>query len=310
MFSKSNSHERAISIIPEKLTEVVETFIQVCRAAGNRSSTIDTYHRVLRKLAAFIQAEFSITRIGDVSSNHLREYFIDLQDSHNTGGVEVYYRPAHAMFAWYWREYEIERRNPFDTVRIKHARIVARPGVPLENLERMVAACRGPNRHRDMAILYGLLDTCARASEFCGFRMKDIDLATGRAYIRNGKADKSRYVRFGLKSMRLLRRYLKMRGQLFSGDPLFATDEGEPLNRNSLRLLVDRRADDAGVEHPGLHDFRRRGAYLLWKRTRDWKGVSAYLGHSNVVVTQRYIAVDDEDVMETHENGSPVDNWL
>lgn len=310
MVSKPKSNERAINIVPENLPDVMDSFLQYCRAAGHRPNTLETYRRVLGSLIHFVTIEFSVTRINEVTSAHLREFFIQLQEAHNTGGVEVYYRPAHAMFAWYWREYEIEQRNPFETVKIKHARITARTGIPLDHLERMIAACRGPNRARDMAILYGLLDTCARASEFCGIRMQDIDLATGRVLIRNGKADKSRYVRFGQKSMRLLRRYLKTRGQLYTGDPLFATDEGDPLNRNSLRLLVERRADDAGVAHPGLHDFRRRGAYLLWKRTRDWKGVSEYLGHSNVVVTQRYVAVDDDDVLETHEAGSPVDNWL
>jgi site-specific recombinase XerD len=303
-------HATSVSVIPERIHIIIESYLRVCRIAGHKPYTLQVYRRTIQKLADFLSSEFDISSIHQVKSDHLREYFFDLQDTHNTGGVEVYFRPVHAMFAWYWREYEIERRNPFDMVKIKHQRIIARPGVPLENIERMVAACIGRNKARDIAMLYGLLDTCARATEFCSFRVKDVDFATGRAYIEHGKGDKPRYVRFGSKSIRALRRYLKTRAQLYAHDPLFVTDEDEPLNANSLRLLVDRRADDAGVPHCGLHDFRRRGAALLWKRTRDWKGVSEYLGHANVVVTQRYVAVDEDDIMETHEKGSPVDNWL
>lgn len=112
-----------------------------------------------------------------------------------------------------------------------------------------------------------------------------------------------------MKSLRAIRKYLRIRSITFDTEPLFATDEGLRFTTRALFGLLQRRIKAAGVKQYGLHDFRRRGLYELWNRTRDIKGVSVYAGHSTVTVTQVYLGITDQDVLSIHEKASPVDNW-
>lgn len=300
--------EHLISIDPDDLSEAAQAYLLHCRAAGHKPNTREVYERSVTRMVTHLQGQ-GLERVADVKPAHLEAFFFDLRRDHSKGGVEVIYRPVKAFFRWYWDLYEVETRNPIDRVTVEHQPVKARAGIPLEVVQRMVGHCHGHYKWRDTAVLEGLLDTCARASEFCALRVGDVNYVTGRTWIEFGKGDKARAVRFGDKALRALRRYLKQRGNKLPGhDPLIMSDKGGALDRFSLRLLIDRRADDAGVEHYGLHDFRRRGAYELWKRTRDLKAVSEYLGHASPVVTQRYLAVDEEDILEMHRRGSAVDH--
>jgi site-specific recombinase XerD len=294
-------HNHIIQVIPETVLQAQNAFISVIKSRRRSRSTIHNYEYCLTVLRKNINTKIML----EITSDDLREFFTSLQDDHSIGGVEVFYRAIRAFWKWYWDEYDIERRNPISRVKVAHQPAIPRAGIPLEDFQLLFDSCKSV---RDKAILYALLDTCARATEFCSMRVKDIDLTTGQITIRNGKGNKERIVRLGNRSMRMMRKYLKSRGMLRENDPLFASRTDEFLDRFSLRLLIDRRADDVGIKHYGIHDFRRRGAYEMWKVTRDLKGVSLYLGHSDVSVTRRYINVEDDDIMETHITGGPVDN--
>jgi integrase len=73
----------------------------------------------------------------------------------------------------------------------------------------------------------------ARGSEFCAFSIRDVDQDTGQALIRDGKGGKSRYVRFGIKSLRALKRYLRARGAQYWGASLITY--GTPIFEDGVR---------------------------------------------------------------------------
>jgi integrase/recombinase XerD len=295
-----------ITIEPDTLRDGRKAYLLHCRSAGLAHNTILNYERVT---GVFVQdlEQRGVRRLAELSPDHLRAWFLDLQAVHNKGGVHVYYRPVKAMLRWLWDEYERETRNPIERVKVESSKVKPMQGIPMDDFSRMVAACHGKYKLRDQALLYALLDTCCRATEFCKLRVLDVNYVTGRCWVEQAKGDKSRAVRLGDKSLRALRRYLKTRGELRPNDPLFERDEGGPFDRFGLRSLMRRRSTDAGCPCPGLHDFRRRGAYLLWKKTRDLKAISEYLGHSSPIVTLRYLATDEEDTQDMHRAGSPVD---
>ncbi len=297
----------AIFVVPETLDKALKSYILAVRAGGSKSYTVTVYERSIRKLIHYLASQ-GARKMEDVTAEQLREFFVGLQENHNAGGVQVYYRPIKAFFRWYWDEFELEQRNPIDKVKIDPARVNPKAGIPIEHIERMIEACKSSNRLRDKAILLCLLDSGARATELCRLNVGDVDLITGEVQIINAKGSKDRSVRFGDKALRALRRYLRTRPNLRATSPLFATRSGEQFTRFSLRLLVDRRAEDAGLPHPGLHDFRRRCAYEMLRRGVPTKVISHYLGHSSVAVTERYLAMDDEDVLEAHRRSSPADH--
>lgn len=289
------------------ISEAVELFIRAKSDEGRRSGTMITYIRTNRELVGFLGAERLLLSI---NASDLRAFFGLLRENHNVGGVHHYYRNIKAFFNWFWIEYEVDKFNPILKVKVEAQKPIPRAGIPLGDFEKLIRACNTTNRLRDLAVLYGLLDTCARGSEFCALTVDNVDINTGQTLIIEGKGGKSRYVRFGVKSLRALRKYLRTRGLLSNGDPLIASDEGEFLKYRSLHRLVQRRIEAAGIPQYGLHAFRRRGLYEMWKRTRDLKGVSVYAGHSNTTVTQVYLGITEQDILGLHRQAGAVDHWL
>ena len=289
----------------DSLFDAVETFIRAKTNEGRRAGTLITYSRSNREMAQYLGV---VRPILSIQAADLRDFFGSLRNGHNRGGIEHYFRNVKAFFNWYWLEYEVDKFNPILKVKVEKQKPIPRRGIPMADFEKLLAACTTVNRLRDLAILFGLLDTCARGSEFCALSIKDVDLDTGQALIVDGKGGKSRYVRFGVKALRALRKYLRTRETPHYTEPLIATDEGEFFKYRALHLFVQRRIESAGTPQYGLHDFRRRGLYEMWQKTRDIKSVSVYAGHSNTTVTQVYLGVTDQDIMSVHIKGSPVDN--
>ncbi len=75
-----------------------------------------------------------------------------------------------------------------------------------------------------------------------------------------------------------------------------------------LKSMIRRRAAAAGVDPPGLHDFRRCFAIEMARNGVDTVTISRLLGHSGLNVTLRYLSQNEEDFRAAHKKGSPVDN--
>lgn len=289
------------------IVKALDAFLLHMRAEGRKYSTISTYRRCILHMVEMMEFK----NFNDITSEDLNEYFSELRLEHNPGGVWVYYRPIKAFLRWYWDELDVDERNPIEKIKLQEVKTKAKKGIPLADFEKLIEVCSVSGRVRDKAIFECLLDSGCRATEFCALNINDADLLTGQVWIKSGKGDRPRIVRFGDKARRSLKKYLKTR-TITGNDavfPLFSLDDGGRFNRFSLRELVSRRSVDAGVPCPGLHDFRRLCGYLMHKNGASVREIQIYLGHSSMVVTQRYIALDDDDIMEAHRRASPVDNW-
>lgn len=300
-------NERTISIIPTRPQAVGTAFIDYCLGRDRSPNTLDNYRRVVRAFGEYAEGR-GMNDLSAIAPADLEAFFAGLYERMNQGGVHNYYRVIRALYNWYWFAYELEGRNPISRVRLASPPPVARPGIPLEHFERLLAACRTAQGLRDRSLLLCALDSCARASELAGMRVGDVDWSSGHVLIVHGKGRRFRTVRFGAIALRALRRYLRAGGtDLPASQPLWTTDSGNPLTRFSLRLLLDRRIADAGIPHYGLHDIRRRGAYLLYQNGMGIKELQRYLGHASVTTTERYLAIEDGDVLAAHRRASPVD---
>ena len=198
-------------------------------------------------------------------------------------------------------------------------RKVKAPRVPLEPLEpvafdtvnQMIKACPRDTftGDRDVAILLCLLDTGARASEFLSVNLDDINQARGDILIRSGKGHRPRTVYIGKQSKRALRCYLSHRRDdstaLWVTHPRFGSDR---LGYDGLRAILKNRAQQAGVEEPALHDFRRAFALSMLRNGIDIFTLAKLMGHEGISVLQRYLKQTNTDTIEAHRRWGPVDN--
>lgn len=138
-------------------------------------------------------------------------------------------------------------------------------------LRRLVATNRRTPRlaiARDLALVYMLADTGLRASEVCGMDIRHVDFDTGSVLVFRGKGKKQRALSIvdpddasGGITLRLLADWIDMRPSVRGAarnNKLWVSMKGNPLNRESLRRVLLRVCEQAGVDgNRPPHTFRR-----------------------------------------------------
>jgi integrase/recombinase XerD len=313
-------HEQ-MTIAKTALYDGLELWIEgflIDRKAQNLSpKTILFYRERLARLIEFCETQ-AITQVSHITPDTIRRFMLWLESTgHNAGGQHACYRALRAFILWYWQETDAAGAPPIS--KVKAPKVALEPLTPVElaDVDKLLKVCRiEPKRSdgyilrvmdigsRDRAIILTLLDTGARASELLSLDLDDIDLVSGSVTIRNGKGSKSRTVFLSQASRRAMRAYLKSRqGENVA---LFVSDVGDRLTYSGLRLMIERRASQAGIEAPTLHSFRRAFAIGCLRNGMDVFSLQELMGHADLQVLRRYLKQNVDDLRTAHGLGSPV----
>lgn len=299
----------------------IQDFMLDRRVKQASAKTMLWYKDALRKFREFCVGN-GIQRTADINARALRLYLAHLEDAgHNPGGISNLYRAVRAYLKWCAEEYSLSpltealRKAPGPTPSSEPL-----DPVPLENVSAMIAQCtpRTFTGERDKALLYMLLDTGVRHEELTNLAVDDVNLEAGSVLVREGKGGKSRTVFVGMKARRALINYLRYRDSPFIShmrrkhgmtvtDALWLTDEGTPLTKSGIRQIVMRRARQAGVPEPGMHEFRRAFAVNSLRNGMDVITLQRLLGHSTLAVINRYLKLVSDDLKRSHEKFGVVD---
>jgi integrase/recombinase XerD len=160
-----------------------------------------------------------------------------------------------------------------------------------------------PDRYRNRAIILLLLDTGLRASELCNIENKKLDLERRSVKII-GKLSKERILYFSPTTAQAIWKYKEKNGIY-----LFTGERNEPMSRHSLRRMLYRACDRAGVPRYSPHDFRHTFAVNFLRNYPNIYALQQMLGHSTLDMVKRYLAISESDVAEAHKHASPVKNW-
>lgn len=292
----------------DDLRKWIGIYLHACRSRNLAGGTIEFYSKKLNTFARFC-LENNVANVSQISANMIRQFLISLDENgHRPAGVHCYYRSVKTFLKWYERETEPENwRNPINKVDAPFVPLEPLDPVSIETIKTMLETCkRGKlSDARDKASLLVLLDTGMRLAEFLSLNMDDIDLITGVILIRSGKGRKPRNVYLGDKSRQMLRRYIKERKDY--NPALWVSGSGERLTETGLRMMLRRRAAQAGVPVPSPHDFRRAFAVERWRAGVDILTLSKLMGHTSLQVLNRYIKQIGEDLERVAKQSSPVD---
>ena len=225
--------------------------------------------------------------------------------------VKTLYVQCRVLFNWMIEQNYLEE-SPLK--RIKAPRALADQISPfrsdqIENLLTTAQKSRHPRR--DETIILMLLDTGLRASELIGLRLCDIDMDT-RSCVVIGKGNKKRTVYFGRPTTKALYKYLKEHPRE-ADDALFTADRGitagEALTRSGLLQLVERLGKKAGIEltRCSPHTFRHTFAVEFLRNGGNVFSLQQMLGHSNLQMTNRYVAFAEADIENQHRQFAPSD---
>lgn len=173
------------------------------------------------------------------------------------------------------------------------------------------AARRSTHPRRDEAIALFLLDTGVRASELCALKMCDLDLKLRQCNVV-GKGKERRTIFFGRTSAKALWQYLREQPRE-ENDFVFVSDRGEragePLTRSGLLQLVRRLGRVAQIQAARCspHTFRRTFAVEFLRNGGNVFSLQQILGHTNLHMTNRYVALAQADIENQQRQFSPAD---
>ncbi|MGB5048030.1 MAG: tyrosine-type recombinase/integrase [Caldilineaceae bacterium] len=260
--------------------------------------TLQWYRYGLDIWRAFALAE-SLSTTEDVTPAHIRRFLVHLSErGHNPGGVAHIFGALKAYLRWYADEYAPTSWNPL--LKIKNPKRTSERLDPLSlsHFQAMVDSCprRSFNGDRDRALLMLTLDTGLRHQELTDLLVGDVDLNTGQVIVRSGKGRKGRAVFIGTKTRRALLAYYRHRESLDDDLSLWTKRNGDALTKSGIRQIVRRAAGRAGVDMPGMHEFRRAFAINSLRNGMDVATLQRLLGHSSIETVNRYLALVEDDL--------------
>ncbi|MFM8321444.1 MAG: tyrosine-type recombinase/integrase [Chloroflexota bacterium] len=299
-------HTLSLSDVPGTPAEWANRFYQAKKAENVSEFTLTFYRQQLTHFLNYCEGQV-IGGMAELTPDIVRRFMLWHEETgHNAGGLHAAYRVLKTFLLWYENEFEPENwRNPIRKVKPPKLAIEPLEPVDLADVAALVKACGGSRLLdlRDKALLLFLVDTGARAREAARVDLADVDPASGDVLIRQGKGRKPRTLYLEKTARRALRAYLKARRD--NSPALWVTDDGERLEYGGLRKTIIRRAEAAGIEAPALHSFRRAFALNMLRKKVDLERLARMMGHSDLKVLRRYLALVDDDLREAHAAGSP-----
>lgn len=313
------------------LRRAAASWISDCRARGLRPTTVADREATLNRFLWWVenQEETPVDRYA-LTADRLRAFLAYIQEPTKTGRfgcdrasakraprpatINAYYRVLRA-FANFCVEEGLVGETPFR--KVKEPKVPDDQVQPLthEQVQALVdAARRTRNPERDVAVILLLVDTGMRISELVGLTVGDVDRGAGQLWV-TGKGNKRRSVFMGVAARRALWRYLEAdRHEAAAEEPLFAAVGGHcpgaGLTRSGAAQIVQKagkaavitgvRCSPHTLRHTFAVNFLRNGGNLI--------ELQMIMGHEDLAVLKRYLALAQADLAQAHRQASPADH--
>lgn len=293
------------------LGEAIEDFMLHQKACRNSATTQRHYRESLTRMKAWMELQ-DIRTVDSVTTTLIREWLVHLADSKTprgtplkSGTVWTAYKNARVFFNFLFEE-DMIKSNPILRVKAPKLDQELLPAFTIDEIQRLQSATSGkdPTSFRNRAMVFFLLDSGCRLSEFANLRITDVNLETGIVKVVKGKGSKDRMTRIGSNALRALNKYLRVRRSIKS-DLLWVGAYGA-LTAPGIRIILERLGKSCGV-HCHAHKFRRTTALTMLRNGCDVFSIKSLLGHSDLQVLQRYLAQTEADISRAHELFSPLD---
>lgn len=307
MFSHPLTILKGNDLTSGALALAYEAFLLDCEARRLSPKTLRYYRQQLEPFLEALKGQ-GIKTPGQITANHVRRYYVLLQRRGLAeASVHAAARAIRAFCNFMVYEGMLEE-SPLKRVKMPKQTQQLLPAFTPEEAERILAACKFD---RDRAIVLCLLDSGCRLSEFVALNVGDFDLKSGVVKVRHGKGRKQRVVFLGARARKVLIKYLMQRGEFKPSDPLWLSlTTGERLTDHGLRMLTRTLRADTGIKHCHPHTFRRTFALWSLRSGMNIYALQQIMGHSDLQILRRYLALVEEDLQEAHRNHGAVDNML
>lgn len=295
---------------PERLTwaSADRLFTLRCKSNNVAATTQRLYGS---QIGAFKRwAESQGLRPSETTTAHLRAY---LEAKRAKGNKDVSVDCSYRVLKTFWRFLKRDGliiQDPME--KVEHPRIESRLIRPFttEQLRALLSVipARTDLGARDFALLTLLADSGLRVSEALSLEVGAVDFGSGTVRVM-GKGRKERVVPFGQTAKRALIEWLKVRGEIPGVSSLWINRLGHGItSRQVLRRMVEY-GEAAKIEQVRIspHTLRHTFAVSYLRNGGDPLTLQRILGHTDLAMTRRYVALTCDDLAARHRLASPLD---
>jgi integrase/recombinase XerD len=282
--------------------EVLQHFLLDCKVRNLSPKTVKWYEDSL----SLTFEEIGIDYVADIKPGHYQDWILELQDrelSPNT--INGRLRALKSFYNYCDGRFEFD--NVLKDIKLlKERKTVIKPFSPVQ-IEKLL---RQPNMKsfsgvRDYTMMLLMLDTGIRISELLSIKKEHVNFENNSILIL-GKGNKERFIPIGTFLKKQLMEWIH---QVDDCEYLFITRHEDQLTRR----MFHKRLADYGVKakiegvRVSPHTFRHTFAMNYLKNGGNIYYLQSILGHSTLVMVQRYLRCIDEDVVTAHNKFSPLD---
>ncbi|WP_232375434.1 tyrosine-type recombinase/integrase [Mycolicibacterium baixiangningiae] len=270
------------SQMPASWREMTSAYLLHLAAAGHTARTIDARRKSLTRIARALRCP-----PGDVTAERLVDWFGRQDWKPETR--KFYRSAARGFFAWAYRTGRVPEYLPDALPSVRIPAAVPRP-VP-DDAWRTALAKADP---RVTLMMRLAAEVGMRRAEVARVHTRDVVEGIGGAQlVVHGKGGKTRVVPISDALAEVLRRGAAghTAGMPASGW-LFPTGVGGHIGEHQVGKLVAAALPDGW----SMHKLRHRFATRAYRGSRNLRAVQQLLGHASIATTERYTAVDDDEV--------------
>jgi site-specific recombinase XerD len=301
--------EEELQIVRKKLTdeEAIAKFERDSQLKNLRPSTIEFYKNEFKAVKSSL-VEIEIRKeVVELKKKDIEQLILHLKDKIKIVSINTRIRALSAFFNYLYR---IRAVTPNPMKNIQQLRDRQRVIETLEDdeilrLTKFMKRQKSFIGERDLTIFLVMLDTGIRLAETVGIKVEDI--RKNKLIIRNTKNLSERIVYPSKKVQAILENYVKLRGDL-SHEQLFINRDNKPLRPRSIQTRFEKYKDEVGIEKQfSPHILRHTYAKRAILAGMDAFSLAALLGHSDLSVTKKYVALWGNDLEEKAKKYSSLD---
>jgi site-specific recombinase XerD len=129
-----------LQIVGGTVRNAVNGFLVERQSCQFSPNTLKLYTLELGYFCAYLDG-VGIGMLTELTPDAIRRYLLELSEHRNAGGCHASYRVIKTFLRWDWDEFELEGRNPIAWVETPKINPQPLPGIPVGDIQRMIAAC-------------------------------------------------------------------------------------------------------------------------------------------------------------------------
>lgn len=302
-----------------EVSDQVKQYLDSCRARRLSSRTIETYSFYLDWLTKWCH-EIGVSDVRELNPILLRQYMQWAQQPGARGNRSPYtlhgaFRVMRSFFQFLVND-EVINSSPVSKLnepKLPKRILPALNETEIRSIIEYWSEWEKKPRHertgldlfalRNLALFYFLLDTGLRVEEASRVLLSDVDLKSGRVFVRCGKGEKDRITFLSPHSLKYLVTYLRMVPATQSGS-LWIGQYGA-LSAKGMQMIFKRLSREIGIRI-SPHRIRRTFAITMLRNGADLYRLKELMGHEDIRTLERYLDLCEDDLKEVHIACSPI----